>query len=62
MSKYKNKKVTRYSYKVTNYGGEGEVMANLFVYRGKIVACDISSLSPDGFVIPLTQVERSKLK
>ena len=62
LSKYKNKKVTLYSYKVTNYKGEGEVMANLFVHRGKIVACDISSLSPDGFVIPLTQVERSSLK
>ena len=62
LSKYQNKKVTRYSYKVTNYAGGGEVLANLFVYRGKIVACDISSLSPDGFVIPLTQVERAKLK
>ena len=25
LSKYQNKKVTRYSYKVTNYAGEGEV-------------------------------------
>ena len=62
LSKYKNKKVTLYSYKVTNYKGEGEVHANLFIHRGKIVACDISSLSPEGFVIPLTQVERSSLK
>ena len=62
LSKYRNKKVTLYSYKVTNYKGEGEVMANLFVHRGKIVACDISSLSPEGFVIPLTQVERANLK
>lgn len=62
LSKYKNKKVTRYTYKVTNHKSEGEVFANLFVYRGKIVACDVSSASPEGFVIPLTQVERSSLK
>ena len=62
LSKYQNKKVTRYSYKVTNYKGEGEVYANLFIHRGRIVACDISSASPEGFVIPLTQVERRNLK
>ena len=62
LSKYRNKKVTRYSYKVTNYKGEGDVIANLFIHRGRIVACDISSQSPDGFVIPLTQVERESLK
>ena len=62
LSKYRNKKVTRYSYKVTNYKGEGDVVANLFIHRGRIVACDISSLTPEGFVIPLTQVERESLK
>ena len=62
LSKYRNKKVTRYSYKVTNYKGEGDVIANLFIHRGRIVACDISSLTPEGFVIPLTQVERESLK
>ncbi len=62
LSKYRNKKVTRYSYKVTNYKGEGDVVANLFIHRGRIVACDISSLTPEGFVIPLTLVERESLK
>ena len=60
--KYKNKKVTRYTYRVTNYNSDGEVYANLFVYRGKIVACDLSSTEQGGFVIPLTLVERSNLK
>lgn len=60
--KYKNKRVTRYTYKVTNYDSEGEVWANLFVYRGKIVACDICSADPQGFVIPMTLVDRSNLK
>ena len=62
LSKYQNKRVTRYTYKVTNYNSDSEVYANLFVYRGKIVACDLCSANPDGFVIPLTLVERTNLK
>ena len=62
LSKYQNKKVTRYTSKVENYKTEGEVYANLFIFRGKIVACDISSASPDGFVIPLTKTEKANLK
>ena len=62
LSKYRNKKVTRYSYRVTNFKGDGEVVANLFIHRGRIVACDLSSLTPEGFVIPLTLVERESLK
>lgn len=62
LSKYERKKVTRYTYKVTNYDYDGEVWANIFVYRGKIVAADISSADPDGFVLPLTLVDREKLK
>ena len=62
ITKYKNKRVTRYTYKVTNYNCDGEVYANLFIYRGKVVACDLSSADPSGFVLPLTQVERNNLK
>lgn len=62
LSKYAKKRVTRYTYKVTNYMDEGEVLANLFVWRGKVIACDISSANPEGFVEPLTLVDRTKLK
>lgn len=62
LSKYAKKKVTRYTYKVTNYDYDGDVYANLFVHRGKIVACDISSADPEGFVSPLALVDRNKLK
>lgn len=61
LSKYRNKRVTRYTYKVTNYKDDGEVYANLFVYRGKIVACDLSSADLSGFVIPLTLVSPGSL-
>ena len=62
LSKYAKKKVTRYTYTVTNYDDDGEVLVNLFVYRGKIIACDLSSADPEGFVMPLALVNRKDLK
>lgn len=62
LSKYAKKRVTRYTYRVTNYNSDGDVYANLFIYRGRIVACDISSADPEGFVMPLTLVEKDNLK
>ena len=62
LSKYAKKRVTRYTYTVTNYDCDGEAFVNLFVHRGRVIACDISSADPEGFVIPLTLVERDNLK
>lgn len=62
LSKYTGKRVTRYTYPVTNYNSDGEVFVNLFVYRNKIVAADISSADPTGFVTPLLLVDKSSLK
>ena len=62
LSKYSNKKVTRYTYRVKNYDFNGEVYANIFVHRSRIIAADVSSADPDGFVLPLTLVEKSNLK
>ena len=62
LSKYAKKKVQRYTYLVTNYDDEGTVYVNIFVWRGRVVACDISSANPEGFVLPLTLVDKSKLK
>ncbi|MBO5790377.1 MAG: DUF4830 domain-containing protein [Clostridia bacterium] len=51
LSRYENKKVTRYTYEVTNYKGyEGKVYANLIVYRDKVIAGDICAADPLGFV------------
>ncbi len=51
LTRYRKKKVTRYTYEITNYEGyEGKVYANLIVYRNKVVAGDISSADPMGFV------------
>jgi len=57
ITKYKNKKVTRYTYEVEKWGeDEVPVFINLIVYRSKIIACDISSQNPEGFVKPLVNI------
>ena len=57
LSKYKNKKVTRYTYNVKNYEEyDGSVVVNLIIYRGTVIACDISSLDAGGFVLPLVKL------
>jgi hypothetical protein len=62
VSRYAKKKVTRYTYKVENYDFDGEVYVNLFIFKNKIIACDICSAEQGGFVAPLTLVDKEKLK
>ena len=57
LNKYKNKRVTRYTYRIDGYEDySGEVNVNLFIYRNTVVACDVSSLDPGGFVLPLIKL------
>lgn len=57
LERYKNKKVTRYTYEAENVPGhDGTVFVNITVFRNTVVACDISSTSPDGFVEPLIKL------
>ena len=50
LSKYRKKTVTRYTYEVKNYASDGKVYANIIVYKNRVIAGDICSSSPDGFV------------
>ena len=51
LSEYRKKKVTRYTYEVTNYqGAEGVVYANILVYRNRVIGGDICSADVSGFI------------
>ena len=51
LSKFKNKEVTRYTFKVTNYQGyDGTVWANVLVYRNRVIGGDLCSADVTGFV------------
>ncbi len=56
LNKYKNKKVTRYTYEIDGYGDyKGTAFVNLIIYRNTVVACDVSS-ADGGFVQPLVKL------
>ena len=58
ISKYKNKKVTRYTYEAEDYNGTGKsAYVNLILYRNTVIACDISSTDPEGFLYPLVKLD-----
>ena len=58
ISKYKNKKVTRYTYEINGYDDyKGTVNINLIIYRNTVIACDISSADPNGFIEPLIKTD-----
>ncbi len=51
LTEYSGKEVTRYSYKVTNYKGyDGEVTANIIIYKNRVIGGDICSADVDGFI------------
>lgn len=57
LSKYKNKKITRYTYEAIDYKDTKEsVFVNLLIYKGTVIGCDVSSSDPGGFVEPLIKI------
>ena len=55
LSRYAGKTVKRYTYRVTNYPGASEnVVANLLVYKNRVVGADICSTEYRGFMHALT--------
>ena len=51
LSQYAGLAARRYTYKVTNYPGDRDnVVADIIVYRGTIIAGDIQSVALDGFM------------
>lgn len=51
LAKYKGKKVTRYTYEITNFPEyEGRVYANMLVYRNKVIGGDVCSADAKGFL------------
>ena len=58
---YRGKRVKCWSYRVLNIPEQGEVLANLFVYKGKIIGGDISSTALDGFMHGLVKYNYSQI-
>lgn len=51
LSKYKNRNMKRFTYRVTNYPDyEGTVYCNLLIYKNRVVGADICSSDVNGFI------------
>lgn len=58
LSAYKGCSVTVFTYRLSEYNPfSQETVVNLFVYKGKIIAGDISATAFDGFMLPLVRKE-----
>lgn len=61
LGKYTGKKVTRYTYEIPDYEGyDGKVYANIIVFRGRVVAADLTGVGEEGFVRPLSAFSEEK--
>lgn len=56
LSLYRGKTCTRYTYQIPSENAR----ANIFVYKGKIIGGDISSITIDGIMIPIKNTEEKK--
>ncbi len=55
LEKFKNKEMMRYTYEITNYPNyTGKVMANLIIYKNRVVGGDICSSDVNGFITGFT--------
>ena len=53
LSKYAGKELKLYTYKILNHESDENVMAELYVYKNKVVGGDIHSSALDGFMTGL---------
>ena len=53
LTRYKKKTLTRYTYELQSDGGTGTVYVNLILFHDRVVAADVCSADPTGFVKPL---------
>ena len=61
LRKFSGLEAMRYTYSVKNYpSGDGSVVADIIVYRGRVIAGDIQSVSADGFMTGLSFPENGK--
>ena len=49
----------RYTYKILNYPGEADVVADIIVFRNQVIAGDVQSVALYGFMHGLSMPESS---
>ena len=57
LTSYRGKKVTLYTYTVTNYPGQADVRCDLLVHRNKVIGGNLYTTAIDGFMHGLKPAE-----
>ncbi len=58
LKKYAGKRAMRYSYQITNYPtGESDIIANILIYKNKLIGGDVCSPRINGFMHGLSKPE-----
>lgn len=57
LTKFGGMEAVRYTYKVLNYPGENNVVADIIVFRNEVIAADVQSAALDGFMHGLNKPE-----
>ena len=58
LKKYAGKRAMRYSYQITNYpSGETDIIANILIYKNKLIGGDVCSPRINGFMHGLSKPE-----
>ena len=61
LSKYREREVTRYTFKITNFPNyTGTVMANVIIYKNKVIGGDICSSDVTGFICGFEGIKSDK--
>lgn len=50
LTEFGGMEAVRYTYKVTNYPSENNVVADIIVFRNEVIAADVQSTALDGFM------------
>lgn len=50
LTRYKGKKAVRYTYSITDYEGYPNAIANIIIYKDKIIGGDVCSVGENGFI------------
>ena len=50
LSAYSGLEVETYTYKITNHTSSDTVLAQLYIYKGNVIAADLHSTALDGFI------------
>lgn len=58
LSEYGGMEAVRYTYTVKNYPGQSDVVADIIVFRNRIIAGDVQSVALDGFMHGLQMPEQ----